>query len=165
MWLLLGLGCIAEVQLPAHENHVSAQGLMLRRHRCLTFCCTVAIMNSLIVLGQGIPHIHFALGPVKSLASLAGDAQAVVRKHWRQEEWQRNPGLEAPGKSQECLNWPEGAFLHGKLETRESTCRTALLDGETGSEKGTFAKEFSEVRTIRFMLGKLPERPYLTQRQ
>ena len=138
---------------------------VLRRHQCLTYCYAVATVNSLIMLGQGIPHIHFALGPAKSLASLGGDAQAAVRKHRRQEEWQCNPGVEAPGKSQECLNWPEGAFLRGKLETRESTCRGALLDGETGSEKGRFAKEFSEVRTIRFMLGKLPERPYLTQRQ
>ena len=138
---------------------------VLRRHQCLTYCYAVATVNSLLMLGQGIPHIHFALGPAKSLASLGGDAQAAVRKHRRQEEWQCNPGVEAPGKSQECLNWPEGAFLRGKLETRESTCRGALLDGETGSEKGRFAKEFSEVRTIRFMLGKLPERPYLTQRQ
>lgn len=166
IWLLLGLGCTADVQLPEHENPVTAQGPMLRRNQCLTYCCAVAIVNSLIMLGQGIPHFHFAMDPAKSLASLGGDAQATVRKHWRQQEWQCNPGLGAPGKSQECLNWPEGTFLLGKLESRESTCRGALLDGETGSGKGRFAnEEFYEVRTIRFMLGKLPKRPCLTQRQ
>lgn len=137
------------------------QGPVIRRDLCLTYCFAVAIVNFLIVFGQGTPHFHPALGPAKHLASLGRDGQETGRN----TKGSKSDGViqvqRAPGEPQEGLSWPEGPL--GKLQSGESSCGGVSLVGETGSGKGRFAKESYEARMIRFMLSGCRETTYNTK--